>query len=270
VKFDLASDVHADHWRKRNDFDWSNAKNPDSTVLVLAGDIGNYTQDIFRILNQTSKLYEHIVLVDGNHEHYFSYKLVEDLLDDLEKETKRAYKNVTLLRGNNNLVLGNTIFLGANAWYDWRIMEPDYSYSVAKTAWLRYMNDSRYIMFGKEQSADDWAKKQSNQIKEQVISLQDDDTIDNIVVVTHTAPLRELLIVKTDDDVWNQLTGSFGNSKMAEVIAADNKKKIKSWCYGHTHQRNDKVIGDIRYINNARGYPSENKDETWALKQVEI
>jgi Icc-related predicted phosphoesterase len=84
-----------------------------------------------------------------------------------------------------------------------------------------------------------------------------------VVVVTHHAPHRELL-QKNPNPRWTSLNGSYANTMMESI----RDKRIKAWCFGHTHDRQDRVIDGVRYINNARGYPNENPG--WMPAEIEI
>ncbi len=44
-----------------------------------------------------------------------------------------------------------------------------------------------------------------------------------------------------------------------DVWEADPAKKIKTWCFGHTHERRDFFEWKIRFICNPRGYRGEKK-----------
>src|SRR5690606_20036475 len=122
--------------------------------------------------------------------------------------------------------INDTVFIGANGWYDWKIMEPAYSQKQSYYYWTQWMNDSRCIIYDKDAydkfyaGPAQLAKKQANRLAKMVEKYQDDETINNIVVVTHTAPLVQLLTIKNDIH-WDGLTASFGNSQMKKVLQKD-------------------------------------------------
>ena len=269
---DVISDMHIDHW-KNSPIDFVTMKNKDSTVLAIAGDVGHSEQGIYNILNHVRYLYEHIVIIDGNHEHYFSDQYVTKFTKKVEKNITKTYDNITFLNGKNQVQIGDTVIVGVNGWYDWALMEPQYGFNFCQDAWNRMMNDSRYIMFDDDNYNDGpvvIAKKQAKQLKKLIKGFQDDKSVNKIVVMTHTAPFKELLIIKNEVD-WDSLSASFGNSLMAKVVNEDKNKKIKNWIFGHTHQRQDVQIGHIRYTNNARGYPFEDREMgAWTIKQIEV
>jgi hypothetical protein len=55
------------------------------------------------------------------------------------------------------------------------------------------------------------------------------------------------------------LNGAYGNAFMKYVWEADPAKKIKTWCFGHTHERRDFFEWGIHFVCNPRGYRGEMK-----------
>lgn len=258
LKLDLISDTHIAHW-KNKPIDWVGLKNPDSTILVLPGDIGHYENDVYRTLYEVENLYDYIVLTDGNHEFYATKEQVSPFTKKMQKYIKKNFNNVTYLNGANHFQIHNTAFIGANGWYDWIALEDMFSYEQSRRAWKHGLNDYKYVQFddnNQEYGPDVLAEKQFKQLKAKVKKFQTDSTIDNIVVVTHTVPKKELLIIK-NSYTWDSLTPSFCNTQMASLVNHDKQKKIKAYLFGHTHARQHQVIDGIQYAINARGYPNE-------------
>lgn len=98
MKFDVVSDLHVDHWFSKTrvisdkgpksfrphpvtgkekfvHFDFQFFKNSDSNILIIAGDFCNGFEYGPDVLLDASQAYEHVVFVDGNHEHYRYTKL---------------------------------------------------------------------------------------------------------------------------------------------------------------------------------------------------
>lgn len=287
MKIDYCSDLHVDAWfggtqlvdpRVRRwtgephqslflYIDWKFYKNPDSQVLVIAGDICNSPMVSLQVIEAASQEYEHVVVVEGNHDHYDSDMLVEDCSDFINQHLQK-FPNVTYLNGENYLLFNGVAFVGNLGWYDFKAYEdrgvPEF---LAKLAWNKYSNDSRYPKFG-QKSPETWATLHTVQLSEQVLKLSPLDDVHSIVVTTHTSPNVDLMEWKENDVFWNHLTPSYVNTGMKSVITSDTKKKIRYWIYGHTHQRKTMEISGITYVNNARGYPRENP--TFSLAQIEI
>ena len=82
-------------------------------------------------------------------------------------------------------------------------------------------------------------------------TFNNDPRINDIVVVTHTAPLRRFRYVPSNMDARH--LGRSGNSLMQTVLMANTNKKIKAWCFGHYHNPVDMDVAGIRYVSNPRG-----------------
>lgn len=288
LKFDYCSDLHVDAWHgitRLHDpqgpriwsgepyashafyVDWEWYQQDGSKVLILAGDIANSLSDTISVVKDAADVYDHVLFVDGNHEHYQS--AIEgdvDFTHEVIKDSLRMYSNVVHLNGENSLKVGNTLFVGACGWYDWQaFVDKGVSAEEAKFHWSTRNNDSRMVDYGRFKDPAALAMHHSELIRAQVLTAQTDDTVEHIVVVTHTSPREELNPWLEGNDGWNTLTPSYINTGMDRVLAVDTQKKIRHWIYGHTHERQTLDIGGVVYSNNARGYPREN--EPWTMAQ---
>ena len=266
MKFDLANDIHTDLWRGGSaSINWGKQRNEGSDLLILAGDTSNYINELKHVLEQASEVYKHVIFTDGNHEHYFWGNDVDDLEAYLA-DVALTFPNVTYLNGTNRFEMEGTVFIGCNGWYDFCVHEDRFAIPDAIAAWKQMSNDPRMINFGKT-SVIVRALTHSAQIIKQVSDLQDTDK--DIVVITHTIPNRVLSqwspYTNTPDAILN---GAYYNAGMENAYFADVNKRIKVWTYGHTHVPFDKMIGHVRYINNARGYQSEGNTR-WFVVQVD-
>jgi DNA repair exonuclease SbcCD nuclease subunit len=287
VKIDICSDLHVDGWMSQTRIhdpsvrlwtgepfkstylyiDWAEYKNPDSEVLIIAGDISNTLMTSVEVVAAASAEYRYVVVVDGNHDHYSNEMTVE--AGHLKfRELLSQYANVYLLDHETGLLVDGIAFLGTTGWYDFRAYEgigiSDY---LAKRTWGQYSNDSRYPTFeclGPEVLAMHEALGLANQ----VTTADMDDAIHSIVAVTHMSPRADLMEWKAEDGIWNALTPSYVNTAMDQVLNQNIRGKLKHWVYGHTHSRQVRDIQGVQYINNARGYPKENPPFT--LTQIEV
>jgi hypothetical protein len=98
------------------------------------------------------------------------------------------------------------------------------------------------------------------QLKAHVIAAQTDDTVDEIVVITHTLPIESAFgAFGNPSHKFYPLNGAYGNELMEQVWEADEANKIKTWCFGHTHEIRDFFENDIHFMCNPRGYRGEKK-----------
>lgn len=288
MKFDIVSDMHIDAWAMttqlydprlkrwtgepyQSDFihyDWSFFKNADSSVLVIAGDTSNSIQATAELVDQAATEYDHVVFVDGNHEHYVTSASVSANMSEFASRYANNDK-VTYLDGSSSIVIDGVMFTGATGWYDWRAFETrGVSYEQAVQAWKSYSNDSRIPNYADLESPERLAMIQAVQLAETVRAANEDDSIRAIVMVTHMSPDPELMEWKPTNHNWNCLTPSYVNTALKSVLDADSNQKIKYWVYGHTHTQKATEINGVKYINNARGYPREN--DSFSVRQEDV
>lgn len=256
MKIGILSDLHVDH------YDENYIYNTDIDVFVIAGDISGSLFITKQVIEALAEHHKEIIFIDGNHEHYASGNVHENM-KELE-DFSNSFKNVSYLNGINKVSFGSTIFIGCCGWYDFQ--NSKYDFATCKYAFNKYMND-KYINFSS--TPEELAIQQSNNLKKLVEDMQNDETVENIIVVTHSIPI-ENAILYTNDKIWNMLNGSFANISMKNVINADEKHKIKLWTFGHTHLKWDFVENEIRFICNPRGYPGEKWNRPFDVKIVEI
>lgn len=270
-KFDIISDIHTDLWKSGVlGVNFSELQNKGSDLLIIAGDTSNYLDEVVQVVRNARKIYEHVLFVDGNHEHYMTPNYVQETMKYLRAEGESI--GATFLDGENNLLVDRTLFIGVNGWYDFKIVEPEYTAAQSQRAWLMQSNDPRYVYFGPNVDAADLATKHADFLAVQVAAAQDDDAVERIVVTTHTAPRKEFVSMIHGNAAWNMLSGAYGNAEMSRVRDADVNGKIKFWAFGHTHTRSDKDLEGIRYLNNSRGYENEQATmgTAWRVVQVDL
>ena len=125
MKIDICSDLHVDKWGKV--LYWPkllNARNDKNDILVIAGDTSDMLQrlGLFRTLKDAAKHYSHVFFTEGNHEHYgLSTRSVQNTCAEIQIFTDdRA--NITYLN-ESYAIIDDVAFVGANGWYDWKMME---------------------------------------------------------------------------------------------------------------------------------------------------
>jgi predicted phosphodiesterase len=265
MQFCLVSDIHQDF----GVWDWAVFQDiPSDMVMVVAGDIDNDVWATSHWISECAKRFPKIIWVSGNHD-FYNLGFHETRLVDSQLEAKfpyprtvseiyRHYQKFSESIGvhfldKNTVTVDGMTFLGATGWHDFQAGAP-YSKHKQMSAYLENMSDAHYILWDK-----------TDKVREvEMSALQDAIYIENqlaaatepVVVVTHHAPHAGLLRQQPQNPLWTQLNGSFANTRMQAI----NKDRVRAWCFGHTHDRQDRVIDGCRYINNARGYPRENNN----------
>jgi predicted phosphodiesterase len=269
MKYDVGSDIHVDI-NSSQPLAFEDLKQDGSDVLVLAGDISNDARYTAYIIEEAAKVYDDVVFVDGNHEHYSSYDLgmtVEDgmkFLSDLSDENP----NIHFLDGKRTFQKEGVLFVGANGWYDFKLAPKQYTRDKIIHCWNTEMNDSKYIQFNMQ--PDDLARLQADLIRQQVGRAQNDASVEKIVVITHTLS-NPKGIKYTGNPTWDMLNGAYGNSCMHDVFQEDTNGKILHAICGHTHYMYDfEDYHGIRWVINPRGYHGSDRDVSrWFLVQLD-
>jgi predicted phosphodiesterase len=264
MKFDLISDAHIDHHPKGvNSLMWERIRNEDSNILVIAGDHSTRFEQTIRSLAYARRFYEHVIFVPGNHELYdgvFNNMSFADAYASMSHDLNNV--GVTMLLGGA-VHINDVAFIGATGWYDFAVTD---TFEESKKVWADESNDI-HLFENRSDLPEEWSKLHSDMISNEVKKNQDKD----IVIITHMVPRIDLMgfnNLPPGTDLLDNAYACIGVGKNA--LLADINKRIRVWCYGHTHTRKDRIIDSIRYVNNSRGYCGiERQFNTWSLAQID-
>ncbi|MCE0453764.1 metallophosphoesterase [Brevibacillus sp. AF8] len=265
--FDLISDVHLDFWVKVENpphkmipqiknFIKAILPETNHNVLVIAGDLGHYNWQNKILIEELKQIYEHILIVAGNHDYYlvsanqekqYRGKSLNRVIE--MKETCSSLTNVHFLDGDIVEIDGIN-YGGVGMWYDFSygIKELGYSKEALYSKWWEIMNDSRLIkgLLDKPFTFADEEKKKLDGIIES-----------SDVIITHVGGDWS----KADHDLVNSFYYFDGSPYFSKL-------KGKVWCFGHTHQRSDYEANGCRFVDAALGYPGEGKRRSAVHIQV--
>ena len=266
MKFEILSDLHIDQWDKNIDIKYNygiRKNNPfilkkgESNILIIAGDISDDLDLSISFLIDMTKYYDKILFVDGNHEHVNKYPELysKDFISEKIKNRKIFYLP------SNHFKSERTIFLGCCGWWDYsnknmEVMEKNQTYFKN---WIPDMdkNDSdKFISNTIENS-----EREFHYIENYLNNYNKDNSIDNIIVVTHTVPIE---VMERKEE-----SGTDRNSKFSEIIK-NKSEKLKMWIFGHNHQQFDKIIDGTRFVSHPRGRPEDFNREIYEPKVIEF
>ena len=74
-----------------------------------------------------------------------------------------------------------------------------------------------------------------------------ESTAENIVVVTHHLPTRQVVAPQHQDSLINSAFAT----ELGDFIASS---RIDVWIYGHSHTNIDAIVGNTRLVSNQLGY----------------
>ena len=289
--FDMGSDLHVDFVGGARCFKWAEMKAeartsyikrtdyadenpPEVDTIVIAGDASNSLEETAEVMRELKKVYKNVLYVDGNHDHYNSRRSGMTVESDLSLLQDHADADDWTFLAFDDFIIGDTVFIGNNGWYDWNASKT-ISHETQKKAWNTYIADSRLIKFDTVvkdghvgfMEPDVLAKECAEELERKVKQYENDNNIKHIVVVTHTMPIDQAIVYR-EDNVWNALNGTFYNSNMQHVY--NNSTKIRYWLFGHTHFHKDIKHNKMRFICNPKGYPNELGCFDWYPKTLSI
>jgi hypothetical protein len=249
MKISIASDLHADFPQPK--YNWPTN---DPGVLIVAGDTGNSLGTTIKVLRKVASGYHHVVVIDGNHEHYHNVSKNRTVDEAVDSMVEQMPDNVTFLRaGHPPYRCGEYVFIGCNGWYTGDAVGV---WAENEALWKSYMNDYRNT-FAIAKQIDlpiDLALRDSCHLDKQIGAA----LVDGLkpVVVTHTCPSRLVPIQKPWDPQW-QIANGWYFSSFNDKLLTKYGAEIVLWAHGHVHNRKEMMIDDVRIIANPRGYPGE-------------
>jgi DNA repair exonuclease SbcCD nuclease subunit len=288
IRLDIMSDLHVDYhylndasleqfgiskdeYQRPPLFNFQKYHNVGSNILLIAGDVSDNIDEVEEVLMDASKIYEHIVYVDGNHEHKGADSTdVSTNMDRLAMICNgltgvHYFDGIHQLRWDYN----GTAFIGANGWYCWKGFEDKgIPFTRAFCRWDDQMPDNT-IDFSEYGYPNTLGFVQAVNLASEMDKISRDDSIHSVVVVTHTCPVPSLLRWSTDF-AYNEMSASFTNTALEQVFSCDHGKKIKLWAYGHTHDRKCTQRDQTTLINNSYGYPRDVMSSAWSMVNVEV
>lgn len=243
MKFQVFSDLHLE----LKDSFYMIPKIAD--YLILAGDIGKYTEESStpykNFMSYCSNTWLKVIYVLGNHEFYSGHSM--STMIQKYRDYCSTFPNVYLLY-DSYIVIEDYYIYGFTGWtlpmfnnvYEAKKHLNDYNY-------IRTIN-GRYNLSDQTKLSND----QLNKFKQFIDLINMCPDINNVMVVTHFSPIKEALNPRRNNTLdkyyaWDNLLND------NDIICS----KIKYWCYGHTHWSQDITIDNIRYIANQIGYECE-------------
>lgn len=298
MKIAITSDVHLEF----GDLDLENTENAD--MLVLGGDI--FVAEDFKnwsaideqlmaatpsmmargeryrnFLKKCSERFPHVILIMGNHEHYHGdYANTANIIQTVIGE----FSNIHFL-DKEYRIINDVLFYGGTLWTDMNGEDPktlrDISYMMNDYRGVR--NSARKVQY-KVPSLDE-DNPDGFKFKERDANFTPEDSVvdhkaflqglDEVlalypdlptVVVGHHAPSKSSTHPKYKNEIL--MNGAYSTNLDNFIL---DRRQIKLWTHGHTHEDFDYMIGTTRIVCNPRGYHGyEEKADNFKLKYVEV
>lgn len=208
--------------------------------------------------------FKHVVFVMGNHEHYHGdFAETASIIEG----TFGPFSNFHFLN-NEWRIINGVLFFGGTLWTDMNKEDPLTMHNIrmmmndfncvkngVKT------NDKYYSTFMPQDAVEDHYQFRRN--LDEALELHPNLPT---VVVGHHAPSK----ASTHPRYSNEFIMNGAYSTNLDDFILD-RRQIKLWTHGHTHEDFDYMIGTTRVVCNPRGYDGyEERADRFALKVVEI
>ena len=298
MKIAICSDLHLEF----GDVDFSNDEN--ANVLILGGDIfvaedvKNFTyvdeqimaatpsmlargERIYNFMKRCSERFPQVILIMGNHEHYHGdYAQTASVIRAVVSEMS----NVHFLDKEWRIING-VLFYGGTLWTD---MNNEDLSTMGQMTYM--MNDYRGVKNSArivQYRAPDMTKDESDAwlYKERPAQFRPEDSVEDhkaflkglnevlalypnmtTVVVGHHAPSKTSTHPRYKKEVI--MNGAYSTDLDNFIL---DRRQIKLWTHGHTHEDFDYMIGTTRIVCNPRGYDGyEERADNFKLKYVEV
>lgn len=267
-KFHIVSDLHIDQWShkytskypcgqiKECPFKFTKSEND---YLIVAGDISDDLNISINYLNEISVNYKKIFFVDGNHEHVHKYPQLYDktYINNLVNNEKIVYLP------SNPYIINKTVFIGCCGWWDYNNENEEVIENNTKyfKDWIKNFSREDNLEF--INNVIQKSKDEFQYLYKLLQNYDNNSTIDNIIIVTHTVPHIKYCENKSvTDDSGSQL-----NTKFEKLFKF---KKLSKWIFGHTHTQHEGKIYDVEIICNPRGRPEDFNRENYIIKKINL
>jgi Icc-related predicted phosphoesterase len=298
MKIAVTSDVHLEF----GDLDLHNDENADVLILggdiLVAEDVKNFSyvdeqimaatpsmlargERYYDFLKRCSERFPQVILIMGNHEHYHgdyaeSASVIRTVVGEMS--------NVHFLDKEWRIING-VLFFGGTLWTNMNNEDPETLRQIAymMNDYRGVQNSNRSVQY-RVPSLDE-GNTDGFKFKEKPATFSPEDS-----VVDHKEFLKQLdEVLALHPDLPTVVVGHHAPSKASthpryksEVLMngaystnLDNfildRRQIKLWTHGHTHEDFDYMIGTTRIVCNPRGYDGyEERADNFKLKYVEI
>ena len=223
--------------------------NNNADILILAGDIGNPYEDIYKdFIIDVSNKFKKIFLITGNHEYYGHKESIENVDNYIDTFIKKENMNNVIFLNNNHCDYNGFRFIGSTLWSKiLNLNSPKYDLTNC-------FNCIKDFKINKKEGINKYNNLFQNNYEylNNTINKTTEESDLPIIVITHHLPSYKLIAPKYQGYDMNQCFASNCEELM--------KNQVKYWFYGHTHTEGDTIINNTRLLCNPLGYPDENTD----------
>ncbi len=213
----------------------------DPDVIIIAGDIGEPAEEFDKCLSVFSGLPSPVGIVIGNHDLYATAgNCSEDLWVSILPGMVK--KHGLIWMEGEDIIIGDTAFVGSLAWYDYSSRAPQFS-DVTDDIFYEHkahlVADGIYIDWKRKDT--EFASELRDGLLKRLARAEEDRDVKKIIVVTHVPLLREQMVAYGPDN--READAYFGNLTLGKEVMRFSK--VTNIISGHTHRPVEKEVGKI-------------------------
>lgn len=241
MRIQYFSDIHLEFGSKVRHILDKIVKN--ANICVIPGDIGYPFQSSYKqFLDGISKIFEHIIIINGNHEYYQLGEQKEKTMNEIKIMTKEICSSIP----NVHYLDNSYIDLPCNdTGKIWRF--------IGTTLWSHIylrkytVNDIVNINEFTVENNNDWYKENISYLENSINNSKHD-----CIIITHHLPSFNLIDKEYKSGQYQYYNQCFASNSEHLI-----KSPVKAWIYGHTHKPSKEMINDVLCVCNPIGYPNE-------------
>lgn len=213
---------------------------PHCDLFIVAGDLGErggWFEKCLPLLDYVDA--GEVAVLLGNHDLWTddpdeltSEKLWVSVLPDLIRKHDFTYLEDKIIRLNHTAVIGTI------AWYDYSI-DRELDWKKVRADKSLYNNDGNFMTKWDDL---DFSEKCHNRLRQRLVELEKDNSVKQIVVVTHVPIFKEQHITHPGDS--KIADAYFYNITLGNMVR--NFTKVSHVVSGHTHRSVDLKVGNIQ------------------------
>lgn len=233
----------------------------DSGIVTVTATARARAERYVDFVNRCAAKFPHVILIMGNHEHYHgdfatSAKTIRQAFETLS--------NVYFLDKESRIING-IVFYGGTLWTDMNGEDPDTMHRIRMM-----MNDFNCVKNtseeGKKVFMPDDAVEDHYAFRRGLDAVLEQHPDLPVVVCGHHAPSRASTHPRYKNEIV--MNGAYSTNLDNYIL---DRRQIRLWTHGHTHEDFDYMIGTTRIVCNPRGYDGyESRADNFKLKYVEI
>ncbi len=257
------SDIHVDYEENSQWVAGLSFEEYTEDVLILAGDVSDSIARLSACFQQLTRKFRHVFFVPGNHELWVGKQGPECSLKKFDEVMSMAEACGVV---THHARVGSYTIAPLFSWYDYSFGEPN---DYIKMAWMDFKrcrwpkelshprDISEYFLdLNRSGSLSLSANIQGEKLREGAKGERGEiGESSNIITFSHFLPRIDLM----PDYIPAKVQELYPVLGSVEIDRALRQLKPKIHVYGHSHLNRDIEIDGVRYINNAFGYPGEER-----------